>query len=443
MIFNNGTRWWQWLAVGWLSISVCAARPLTTPQRPASSSTGMLANPSSPAKIYLGIDVLARQKFSILQDKRVGLLTHPAGVNRDGRSTIEVLRAGKGFRLTALFGPEHGLYGDEKANVKIADRRDPRTGLPVYSLYGDTRRPTASMLQNLDVMVIDLQDLGVRSYTYASAMLYTMEECFKAGKEVVVLDRPNPLGGMKVDGPPLDPEWRSYVGAFPVPYVHGLTIGELARLAQGTPGWMQIDNGVRRRGSLTVIPMQGWKRWMRWTDTGLTWVPTSPAIPDLSAAMGYAMTGLGAQLGGFKHGYGTRHSFRLLQYPGRSPEELARILNSENIPGLEFRVIASQSSNGQPIQGVYPMVVDWAAWRPTQLSFYLMRLACQWAPDGRNPFAEAPKNEADLFNKHTGSSAWWAALTRDGAGVRVEDFTSRWAIGADLFSTRNRPYRLY
>ena len=189
--------------------------------------------------------------------------------------------------------------------MPIDDKVDPRTGLPVYSLYGKYRSPTAKMLQGLDAMVVDLQDVGVRSYTYVSCMLRTMEACFQHGVEVVILDRPNPLGGRKVDGPLLDKEWRSYVGDFFVPYVHGLTIAELARMAKHTPGWMRVTESQRRSGKLTVIPMENWNRDMQWPATGLQWTATSPYIPNLSAVLGYSMTGLGAQVGGFSHGIGT------------------------------------------------------------------------------------------------------------------------------------------
>ena len=180
----------------------------------------------STRKISLGIDVLIGSQVHKLANKKVGLLTHPAGVNRDGVSTIEILRREPKIYLTALFGPEHGIYGNEKANVFIHNRNDPQTGLPVYSLYGKYRKPSPEMLKGLDVLVIDLQDLGVRSYTFVSCMRLAIEACFENDVEVVVLDRPNPLGGLKVDGPLLEKRWMSYVGAYRVPYVHGLTIGE-------------------------------------------------------------------------------------------------------------------------------------------------------------------------------------------------------------------------
>lgn len=410
----------------------------------ASASCRSLGNSDSQAglgRAYLGIDVLEHMGFRPLQQKRVGLLTHPAGVNRMGVSTIDVLRRSQKVKLVALFGPEHGIYGDEKANVPVAHRTDPRTGLPIYSLYGKYREPTAQMLDGLDVIVIDLQDLGVRSYTYVSAMKKTMEACFKHGVAVVVLDRPNPMGGLKVDGPPLDKQWMSYVGAFRTPYVHGLTIGELAGMAPRLPGWLDVDETTRRRGRLTVIPMKGWERRMLWTDTGLKWVPTSPAIPDLSAALGYSMTGLGAQLGGFHHGYGTAYPFRLLTYPGKKPETIMSALRSKSIPGLDFQVVRYTHPGGRQERGVYLKVIDWNRFQPTEVSFYMMQLAAQWS--SRNPFAAAPHSAATLFNKHVGSTEWWKAISTQGSAVNVPAFINKWRAQANVFQTMSRKFWLY
>jgi uncharacterized protein YbbC (DUF1343 family) len=391
------------------------------------------------APIYLGIDVLEQSGFRAVAGKRVGLLTHPAGLNRRGKSSIDVLRGAPNVRLVALFGPEHGIYGDEKANVPVDDKIDPRTGLPVYSLYGQYRKPTAKMLTGLDALVIDLQDVGVRSYTYVSCMRYAMEACFENGVEVIVLDRPNPLGGLKVDGPPLDRQWRSYVGAFFVPYVHGLTIAELARIAKHRPGWLETSDTIRQQGKLTIVPMQGWRRDMLWTQTGLRWVPTSPYIPDLSAVLGYAMTGLGAQEGGFSHGIGTPYPFRLLRYKGKSPSELQAALEARRIPGLSYRIVETKSATGAPVVGVYVSVVDWARVRPTELSFHMMQLAAAWSPG--NPFAQS-KNPA-LFNKHVGSTAWWEEISQRGAQARVDAFVNQWAQQAGSFQAQAKRFWIY
>jgi uncharacterized protein YbbC (DUF1343 family) len=389
--------------------------------------------------VLLGIDVLEKNNFQLLKDKRFGLLTHLAGVNRHGRSTIQILKNARNCQLVALFGPEHGIYGDEAANVPIDNRIDGRTGLPVYSLYGRYRKPSPEMLRGLDALVIDLQDIGVRSYTYISCMRYAMEACFESDVEVIVLDRPNPLGGLKVDGPPMDPEWMSYVGAFQVPYVHGLTIAELARMAKYQSGCLNIDERTRKKGRLRIVPMQGWKRSLRWPQTGLRWIPTSPYIQNLSAVLGYAMTGLGAQIGGFSHGIGTPYPFRLLRYQGKSPQEVLHALKKRRLPGLDFRIIQTESKQGQAISGVFVLVTDWERVRPTELSFHMMQLTALWA--GRSIYIES--KHADLFNKHVGSTAWWSALSQKGAQLQLNTFIREWQLAANHFQRQSKNYQLY
>lgn len=392
-------------------------------------------------QVMLGIDVLVDNDFNLVRDKRVGLLTHPAGVDRHGRSTVEIFFHSPAVNLVALFGPEHGIYGDEAASVPVDDRIDHRTGLPVYSLYGRYRKPTPAMLRGLDVMVIDLQDVGVRSYTFVSAMRLTIEACFENGVEVVILDRPNPLGGLKVDGPPLDRQWRSYVGAFHVPYVHGLTIGELARISVSRRGWLEIPDEVRQQGRLHVVRMRGWRRDMRWQDTGLKWIPTSPFIPTVEAAEGYAMTGLGAQIGGFQHGIGTQYPFRHLRFRGQPLERVERELRRANIPGIDFQRRTAHTTAGVPVEGLYVEITDWERFRPTELSFHMMRIAARLRGD--NPFAQASHNDMDLFNKHVGSTAWWDALVQHGPNVNVEHFIREWEQQSQRFKNAVQRYWLY
>ena len=390
-------------------------------------------------RIYLGIDMLERTNFEAVANKSVGLLTHPAGVNRDEVSSIEVLRRSQNVNLVALFGPEHGIYGDEKANQPIDDQTDPRTGLPVYSLYGKYRKPTPEMLRGLDALVIDLQDIGTRSYTYVSCMRYAMEACFENGVEVVILDRPNPLGGLKVDGPLLDKKWRSYVGAFNVPYVHGFTIAELARIAKQTPGTMNVSDKVRKSGKLTIIKMEGWRRNMLWPQTGLTWVPTSPYIPDISAVLGYAITGLGTQIGDFTHGIGTPLPFRLLKYQGKPAAELENFFNRQQIPGLNFSILQTTDKKGRTVEGVYVGVTDWNALRPTELSFFMMQLAAKWSPE--NPFKNA--GNPNLFNKHVGSTEWWQEISKHGSNALVKKYVNEWSGQAKDFQRQHRKFYLY
>lgn len=421
---------------------------------PTSAPTAPPAAPSAvPFPVMLGIDVLEAQGFASIKGKRVGLLTHPAGVSRRGESTIDVLRRAPGVRLVALFGPEHGIYGNEKAEVKIGDRVDPRTGLKVYSLYGKHRKPTKEMLKGMDAMVIDLQDVGTRSYTFVSAMLYTMAACFENHVEVVVLDRPNPLGGNKVDGPPLDPRWKSYVGAIRVPYVHGLTIGEIARMAKESPGVLQVPNAinvseaVREKGKLTVIPMRGWRRSMRWSETGLPWIPTSPMVQDFSAVIGYAMVGLGTYFDpnagfdlGLRHGIGANYAFRGLSHRTVRSEVLERELRALKLPGLSFRRISVPGRNGNPETGVFVEIADWDDWNPVELSVHLMVLACRIDPRNPNPFR---KGDASGFLRHMGSTAFYEALKRDGARVNAAVWVRDWQAHNAIYRQQSRKFWLY
>ena len=401
--------------------------------------------------LMLGIDVLERQDFASLRGKRIGLLTHPAAVNRFGTTTLEVIRRDKRNRLVALFAGEHGIYGTVPAGQKFEDHVDPDTGLQVFSLYtGRTRKPTPAQLAAVDVLVIDLQDIGTRSYTFVGSMRYAVEACFENNKEVVILDRPNPLGGLKVSGPPLDAPWINFLAPIQMPYVHGLTMGEIARMAASEPGMLQVPDAVRQRGHLTVVPMRGWSRAMRWPDTGLAWYPTSPNMATFQAVVGYPMTGLGTQIGGFRHGIGTPHPFRLLTHPAIPQADLLRELNSRRIPGLRFspRDVSvpapPKAKDPAPrlVNGVFVDVVDWDAWNPTELGLHMMQLSAAASPK-RNPFAAASSEEADLFNKHFGSNALWAALKRDGARLDVKHVFAEWQRQADEFQQRSRKYWLY
>ena len=393
--------------------------------------------PVAPAgRTMLGIDVLAAEGFARLRGLRCGLVTHRAGVNGLGQRTVDVLARAPGVKLVKLFGPEHGIDGAAKADVAVGHAQDARTGLPVFSLYGATRRPTPEMLSGLDAVLIDFQDVGARSYTYISCMRYVIEACFSLDRpvRVIVLDRPNPLGGEKVDGPFLDRKWRSYVGAYETPYVHGLTIGEIARWAVATPGVLELDDAKRRRGSLDVVAMRGWRRSMTWNLTGLSWVPTSPKIDNPQAALGYAMTGLGAMDSGFSHSTGEGQNFRFLTYPRRKAADLAAAFAS--VPGLALQ--PRQMADGT--QGVYVSVADWPKLRPTALSLHMLRQACVWAP---NPFAGLAGAKRELFIKHLGSEAFFEDLRVQGARIDLARWTARWDGDAAAFRARVAPHRLY
>jgi uncharacterized protein YbbC (DUF1343 family) len=400
-----------------------------------------------PFPVMLGIDVLEAEGFTAVKGKRIGLLTHPAGVNRRGVPTVEVLRHAPGVKLVALYAVEHGIYNDMPAEKYFPDMTDKRTGLPVFSLYnGKTKnfRPTPAQLKPIDALVIDLQDIGTRSYTFSGAMKTAMEACFEAGKEVIVLDRPNPLGGWKVDGPPLDPDAMTDVGKFRVPYVHGLTIGELANMVRHAlpPGGLAISEKARASGKLTVIPMHGWTRSMRWPETGLTWVPTSTLIQDFAAVEGYPMTGLGCILGSFRHGIGKQYPFRGIKHLATKDDVVEKELRALNLSGLQFRRVSVPSEkNGEPTTGLYTEITDYDAWEPTALNFYLMKLACKLEP--KNPFAAASAAERRTFIIHVGSAAFFADLAAKGKNIDIDAWLRTWREQAKVYQEQSKKFWLY
>lgn len=434
-----------------LAFAGCSSSPAPAPKTPAAAPTPAPATPPpAPERTFpvmLGIDTLEAGGFAALKGKRVGLLTHPAGVNRRGVSTIEVLRHAAGVKLVALYAVEHGLYNQLPDSTYFPDAVDPRTGLMVYSLYsgaGRNFRPTPAQLKNIDVLVIDLQDIGTRSYTFAGGMKSAMEICFENGKEVVVLDRPNPLGGLKVSGPPMDPQWMTDVGRFRVPYVHGLTIGELAQMALALqpPGGLAISPKARANAKLTVIPMRGWTRSMRWPETGLTFVPTSTRVRDFAAVQGYPMTGLGCIIGGFSHGVGDQHWFRGIDHPRLSDEAVAKELRALNLPGLQFhRISVPNAKTGKPGVGTYIEIVDYDDWQPCDLNFWLMKIACQLDP--RNPFATASELKKREFKIHVGSEEFLNDLMTKGKNVDVAGWLRKWREQAAIYQEQSRKYWLY
>lgn len=407
----------------------CAAGPIVpTTNNPVTSG----------GRVQLGIDTLEADGFASLRGVRCGLVTHRAGVNGNGLRTVDVLARAPGVRLTKLFGPEHGIDGNAAAEVAVKNAKDVRTGLPIYSLYGATRRPTPEMLEGLDAIVIDFQDVGSRSYTYISCMRYVIEACFALERpiRVIVLDRPNPLGGEKVDGPFLDRKWKSYVGAYETPYVHGLTIGEIAKWSVATPGILEIDDAHRRRGILEVIPMRGWRRSMTWNLTGLNWAPTSPRIPTAQAALGYAMVGLGCIVGDFSHSFGDQMHFRFIKYSRRRAAELVTALGNK-VPGLTLEPKVMPDGT----QGVYLAVNDWGKLLPTAISLHMMQQAALW--DTNNPFARVTKTERDLFIKHVGSEAFFEELRLRGSKVDLGRWMAQWNADAEAFRARTSAHRLY
>lgn len=278
-----------------------------------------------PEPLLTGVDVLAAENFAPLAGKRVGLITNHTGRNRAGESTIDVLARAPGVHLVALFAPEHGLRGTIE-NAEVPAGRDARTGLPIHSLYAATRRPTDTMLAGLDALVFDIQDAGVRFYTYITTMGYALEEAARRGIAFFVLDRPNPLGGRAVQGPLLDADRLSFVGYFPLPIRHGMTVGELARM-------FNRENGLDAQ--LTVVPMRGWRRAFWFDQTGWEWVRPSPNLRSLAGATLYPAVEL-LRAGGVSVGRGTPTPFELFGAPWIRSHELEDYLEARRIAGVRF-----------------------------------------------------------------------------------------------------------
>lgn len=369
----------------------------------------------------LGIDVLRDRDFDVLKGKRVGLVTNQTGNDKRGTPTRVILKKALNGNLVALFSPEHGIDGTVPAGKYVATRKDKLTGLTVHSLYGPTRKPSSAMLKGIDVLVYDMQDIGVRSYTYISTMAKCMEAAGEAGIEFVVLDRPNPLGGMRVEGPGIESKWISFVGIFPVPYVHGMTVGELAQMANAR-GW----TGARCK--LTVIPMRGWSRGMTWDDTGLAWRRTSPNIPKSTSPLYYLATGIVGSLDGVDIGTGGANPFEYLQGPGLSGAALVSKLQSSGYPGVGF----SQYGNGVKLS-INPK----AGANLTQLAVHLLVEANRAA----NPSLFARYRDKDsIFWKVYGSTTIRTLCSK---GASASQIAAGWNSGVSSFRSARQGYLLY
>ncbi|MFA7458163.1 MAG: DUF1343 domain-containing protein [Bacteroidales bacterium] len=337
--------------------------------------------------VKTGIEVLRESGFACLEGKRVGLITNPTGVDSELRSTIDILHEAPNVNLVALYGPEHGVRGEVHAGDHIATQNDTSTGLPVYSLYGSTRKPTPEMLQNIDVLVYDIQDIGSRSFTYISTMGLAMEACAELGIEFVVLDRPNPIGGLKVEGCYVEDGCFTFVSQFRIPYVYGLTCGELALLLNGE---RMLGSGARPGESaqckLHVVPMEGWKRDMFYDQTGLQWIASSPHIPHAVTSFFYPMSGIAGDLAVMSIGVGYTLPFQLFAPADTTiqPLELARNLNSLDLPGLHFRPVYFRPfysrGQGTTLSGVQVHITDPAAAPLTDVNFYVIQEIHKLAP---------------------------------------------------------------
>ena len=390
-----------------------------------------------------GVEVLADGGFKGLVGRKVGLVTNPSGVDSRLNSTIDILFNAPGVELVALFGPEHGVRGDVYAGGKVSDSRDAVTGLPVYSLYGATRKPTPEMLEGIDVMVYDIQDVGVRSYTFISTLGLVMQACSEKGIEVMVLDRPNPLGGEKIEGCYVEQPFNSFVSQYRIPYIYGLTVGELAELIneeglnRGQKGDMEPS-----KCRLTVVPMQGWKRSMTYGDTGLPWVLPSPNIPFCDSPMYYASAGICGELYGFMNiGIGYTLPFQVFGAVWLDPVKFQSRLESYGLEGVGFRTIwykpFSGSLKGQLAAGVQYFFTDYPKARLTEVQFHVIQAVAELYPDKK---AFDVIDSYGLFDKVCGTDHIRKEFSRN---YRFSDIMDYWRKDEDAFRALSKKYHIY
>lgn len=382
--------------------------------------------------VKIGLDVLLKSN-KIKDIGRVGLISHPPAILHDYAHVLDTLMQ-SGAHIAALFGPEHGFDASAADGASVNDQTDRRTGLPVFSLYGPNKEPSQAMLSGVDTLVFDMQDVGVRFYTFISTLFYVLRGAAAAGKSVIVLDRPNPINGRVVAGPPLESGFESFVGIAPMPLRHGLTMGELAR-------YFNSDFGFH--ADLTVVPMQGWQRSMWFDETGLPWVPLSPGMPHLSTAIVYpGMCFLeGTNL---SEGRGTALPFEIAGAPWLDGHTLAQSLNQLNLPGVRFRPVSFAPTfskhSGQTCSGVQVHVTDRASFKPIQTALHLIA-ACR---------AQAPKDFSFLSSSWEGGKPHFdllagSASVRQGLEAErpVVDIARDWDQSLEEFAQKWQKVLLY
>jgi len=387
-------------------------------------------------KIKTGIEVLKEQNFKGLEGKRVGLITNPTGVDNQLKSTIDILHEAPNVELVALYGPEHGVRGDAHAGDKVENETDPSTGVPVHSLYGKTRKPTPEMLKGVDVLVYDIQDIGCRSFTYISTMGLAMVAAAENDIEFVVLDRPNPVGGLKIEGNLVEDEYISFVSQFKIPYLYALTCGELALMLNG-------EKMLEKQCKLHVVKMKGWKRSMEYTQTGLQWVPSSPHIPHPHSAIFYPISGILGELGYMSIGVGYTIPFQMFATPWIKAEELATRMNALQLPGIIFRPIHLKPFysvyKGEQIQGVQVHVVDFRKAALSEVQFLLMQEVAALYPD-HAVFDHANKDRFRMFDQVSGSNQIRERFSKNN---RWEDIRDYWYKDVASFRKLSKSYYLY
>lgn len=379
-------------------------------------------------KVSPGIEVLLKEEKNVLSGKKVGLITNPTGIDSKLTSIVDLLHDDPDINLTALFGPEHGVRGDAQAGASVEYYIDEKTGLPVYSLYGKTKKPTPEMLKDVEVLVFDIQDVGTRYYTYIYTMAYAMEAAKENDIPFIVLDRPNPQGGESVDGPVLEPEFSSFVGLYPIPLKHGMTVGELATL---------FNKEFKIGADLKVIKMKGWKRDMDYDDTGLPFVLPSPNMPTVSTTFVYPATGL-IEGTNVSEGRGTTKPFELIGAPYINSDELAGKLNALRLPGVKFRAASFTPTfskhAGKLSHGVEIYITDREEFMAVPTGLHIIKAIQDLYPGDFEFLA------ANNFNLLIGNG--WI-MSRIKAGSTVNEILKEYQVKQDAFKKVRKNYLLY
>lgn len=393
------------------------------------------------AQVKPGVETLRDGGFAQLKGKKVGLITNPSGVDNNLKSTIDILSDAEGVELVALYSPEHGVRGDIYAGAKVDTYVDKKTGVKVYSLYGKNKKPSKEMLKDVDVLIYDIQDNGCRSFTFISTMGLCMEACAENGKEFMVLDRPNPLSGLKVEGCLVEEGFFSMVSQFAIPYMYGLTPGELA---------LMLNDGMLKDGKkakLTVVPMTGWHRYMTFDQTGMPWILPSPHQPYPQSAVYYPATGIIGELYNISIGVGYTMPFQLICASWIEADKFCDRLNALNLKGVVFRPIHIKpfysQSKGENIQGVQLYITDVLDAELTMIQFHAMEILAEMYPDKRLLDENGQGtlgNRWRMFDLVCGTNKIRLEFSKN---YKVADIKDYWDKDVDAFKEKSKKYYLY
>jgi uncharacterized protein YbbC (DUF1343 family) len=391
------------------------------------------------AKIDLGIDVLEKSKFAEIKGKRVALLTNFSGRDNKGTLSAEILALSKDVELTLILTPEHGFYGVKAAGERVEN--SDYWGIPILSLYGSTKLIPSAYADKFDVILVDIQDIGVRAYTFISTLYYVMQSASTLDKEIIILDRPNPMGGMIVDGNVLEDELKSFIGIVPITYLHGLTIGEIATMMKDE-GWLKVENKKKNECRLSVVKMQGWQRWMQWEDTGLMWFPTSPNIPSVDAIRGAAMIGWIGELSLFSVGIGTNLPFQYFGTPDLTQDFFDSFgnfdLNGTKVIQADFMPVYGKHAN-QHCKGFLLKFEKTNIFTPFSNGIDLVITLRNLYPNLFNA-SVVDYSKKQMFQKATGSSQLFDLIFNNGSDTEIRKAASK---GIIEFMNMRKHYLLY